>query len=127
VGGKGKTLAENIQAQLVKLGQKSRGAKTRLNANGSDYYAFIRQTKAPAVIVECAFVDSTDIALIDTEAERVKVGQAIAQGILKTLGITTVPSNLYRVQVGAYGSQANAEAQKKRLRAAGFDAVIIKV
>jgi cell division protein FtsN len=78
------------------------------------------------VIVECAFVDSTDIALIDTEPERVKVGQAIAQGILKTLGITTAPSTLYRVQVGAYGSQANAEAQKKRLRAAGFDAVIIK-
>lgn len=131
VGGKGKTLAENILTEIGKLGQKSRGAKKRLNASGSDYYAFIRQTKAPAVIVECAFVDSADIALIDTEPERIKVGKAIAHGILKTLGVTpknepTATGKLYRVQVGAYSSKANAEAQKKRLQAAGFDAVIIK-
>lgn len=129
VGGTGKKLAKNILAEIVKLGQRSRGAKTRINSSGSDYYAFIRQTKAPAVIVECAFVDSTDIALIDTEAERVKVGKAIAHGILKTLGVTpknepTAAPKLYRVQVGAYSSKANAEAQKKRLQAAGFDAVI---
>lgn len=131
-GGTGKKLAENILAQLTKLGQKSRGAKTRLNGSGSDYYAFIRNTKAPAVIVECAFVDSEDITLIDTEAERKAVGEAIACGILQTLGIaykptgaTGKPSNLYRVQVGAYTKKANAEEQVKRLRAKGFDAVII--
>lgn len=127
VGGIGKTLAENIQAQLVKLGQKSRGAKTRTNASGRDYYAFIRETKAHAVIVECAFVDSADIALIDTEAERVRVGEAIARGILATLGVKfcpTAPGGLYRVQVGAYRDRTRAEAQKKRLEAAGFDAVI---
>lgn len=127
-GGKGKQLAENILAYITQLGQKSRGAKTRTTASGADYYAFIRQ-KAPAVIVECAFVDSADIDLVDTEAERVKVGQAIAHGVLKTLGVTpknepTTGSTLYRVQVGAYRSKANAEAQKKRLQAAGFDAVI---
>lgn len=85
-GGTGKKLAENILAQIAKLGQRSRGAKTRTNSSGSDYYAFIRETKAPAVIVECAFVDSDDIALIDAEAKRVAVGEAIARGILQTLG-----------------------------------------
>lgn len=132
VGGEGKKLAENILTQITKLGQKSRGAKTRLNASGADYYAFIRQTKGPAVIVECAFVDSTDITLIDTEAERIAVGKAIARGVLQTLGIAhkaenspTEPSKVYRVQVGAYTSKANAEAQRKRLKAAGFDAIII--
>jgi N-acetylmuramoyl-L-alanine amidase len=131
VGGTGKTLAENILTEITKLGQKSRGAKTRLNASGSDYYAFIRDTKAPAVIIEAAFVDSDDIALIDTEAERVKVGEAIARGILQTLGIVyktektpTEPSKLYRVQVGAYNDKRNAEAMVARLRAAGFDAII---
>ena len=131
VGGTGKALAENILAEIVKLGQKNRGAKMRLNAAGSDYYAFIRNTKAHAVIVECAFVDSADIQLIDTEPERVKVGEAIARGILATLGIAykaektpAEPSKLYRVQVGAYKDKSNAEKTVARLRAAGFDAVI---
>lgn len=129
-GGTGKKLAENILAQLSALGQKSRGAKTRLNSSGSDYYAFIRQTKAPAVIVECAFVDSDDIALIDTEAERVAVGEAIARGILQTLGQEYVTrgtadgSVVYRVQCGAYKKRENAEAQADRLKKAGFSAII---
>ena len=130
-GGLGKTAAENILSEIVKLGQKSRGAKTRINNSGRDYYAFIRDTKAPAVIVECAFVDSSDIELIDTEAERVKVGEAIARGILKTLGIAykpektpTEPSKVYRVQVGAYKDKSNADATVARLRRAGFDAII---
>lgn len=129
VGGVGKTAAENILSEITKLGQKSRGAKTRINRSGSDYYAFIRDTKAPAVIVECAFVDSTDIALIDTEAERVKVGEAIARGILDTLGLRYVPNvaadgSVYRVQCGAFTKRENAEAQLARLKKAGFDAII---
>ena len=131
VGGQGKTAALSILAELVLIGQKSRGAKTRLNASGSDYYAFIRETKAPAVIVECAFVDSSDIELIDTEPERVKVGEAVARGILKTLGIAykaenspVEPFKLYRVQTGVYQDKRNAEAAVARLRAAGFDAII---
>ena len=129
VGGKGKTLAENILAEIVKLGQKSRGAKTRLNSNGSDYYGFIRLTKAHAVIAEVCFIDGADITLVDTEAERIRVGKAIAHGVLKTLGVTpknepTAASKIYRVQVGAYSTKAAAEAQKKRVQAAGFDAFI---
>lgn len=130
-GGTGKTLAENILAEISALGQKSRGAKTRTNSRGVDYYAFIRETKAPAVIVECAFVDTDDIALIDTEPERVKMGEAIARGILSTLGIAYKPATaptaggkLYRVQVGAYKEKSNAEAQVKRLKALGVDAYI---
>lgn len=132
-GGTSKKLAENILAQITKLGQKSRGAKKRLNSSGSDYYAFIRNTKAPAAIVECAFVDSSDIALIDTEAERKAVGEAIARGILQTLGTPYQPagspgtgSNLYRVQVGAFTKRENATALVSRLKAAGFEATILK-
>lgn len=131
-GGTGKKLAENILAQLVTLGHKSRGAKTRTAANGSDYYAFIRNTKAPAVIVECAFVDSNDIERIDTEPERIAAGEAIACGILLTLGIAyeaekspTVPLTIYRVQTGVFTKKSNAVAQAERLRAAGFDAIIV--
>lgn len=37
------------------------------------------------------------------------------------------PSNIiYRVQVGAYGKKSNAEAMQKKLKAAGFDAIIVQ-
>lgn len=127
-GGTSKTLAENILAEIVKAGQNSRGAKIRKNGDGKDYYGFIRNTKAPSVIVECAFVDNKkDIMIIDTETERKAMGVAIAKGILKTLGIAETGSNgLYRVQVGAYSDKANAEAMQKKIKSAGFDAIIIK-
>lgn len=126
-GGIGKTLAENILKEVVAVGQNSRGAKTRKNANGKDYYGFIRQTNAPAVIVECAFVDNAkDMQAIDTAAEQKQMGVAIAKGVLKTLGIayTAEKEKIYRVQVGAYRDKANAEAMLAKLKKAGFDGFI---
>ena len=128
-GGKSKTLADNILAEIVKVGQNSRGAKIRKNSNGKDYYGFIRETSCPAVIVECAFVDNaTDLKILATESQRHSMGQAIAKGILKTLGIEVQADRgtLYRVQVGAYLVKANAEAMHKKLKAIGFDAFIVK-
>ena len=76
-GGKGKTLAENILDEMGKIGQNSRGAKVKKNSAGRDYFGFIRQTAAPAVIVECAFVDNaTDRAIVDTVAEQKIMGEA---------------------------------------------------
>ena len=132
-GGKGKTLAENILAEIVSIGQNSRGAKTKKNSAGRDWYGFIRETKCPAVIVECAFVDNAkDMQIIDTEAERKTMGIALAKGILKTLGIAWVApvaakptdNKMYRVQVFA-GSKTGAEAMQKKLKAAGFEAIIV--
>lgn len=126
-GGKGKVLAENILDEVVQIGQNSRGAKTRKNSKGLDYYGFIRSTKAPAVIVECAFVDNKkDIQIIDTAAEQKAMGVAIAKGILKTLGVAykKQETTLYRVQVGAFENRAYAEDMKRKLKAAGFDGFI---
>lgn len=126
-GGVSKTLAENILAEIVKIGQNSRGAKIRKNSNGKDYYGFIRETSCPAVIIECAFVDnSTDLKILATEGKRQKMGEVIAKGILKTLGIEIQADSgtIYRVQVGAYKVRANAEAMLKKIKAAGFDAFI---
>lgn len=82
-------LAQNVLNAIVAIGQNSRGLKTRLLSDGRDYYGFIRQIKAPSIIVECAFVDNrNDIAIIDTAAEQKKMGEAIAKGVLATLGIT---------------------------------------
>ena len=126
-GGVSKTLAENVLFEIVKIGQNSRGAKIRKNANGKDYYGFIRQTSCPAVIIECAFIDNaTDLKILASEGERIKMGQAIAKGILKTLGIEiqAKAGTIYRVQVGAYMVKANAEAMQKKLKEAGFSSYI---
>ena len=127
-GGKGKTLAENIIAEIVKVGQNSRGIKTRKNSQGKDYYGFIREVSAPAVIVECAFVDNAeDIKVLSTEAKRQAMGEAIAKGVLSTLGIEIQPKkSLYKVQVGAYLLRSSAEDMKKKIKAVGFDAFIVK-
>ena len=127
-GGKGKTLAENILAEMVKVGQNSRGIKTRVNSQGKDYYAFIRNTTCPAVIVECAFVDNaSDLKILATESDRQKMGQAIAKGILKTLGVEYQSEKGYwKVQVGAYLYKENAVAMQKKIKAVGFDAFIVK-
>ena len=137
-GGRGKTLAQNILNEIIAIGQNSRGLKTKKNGDGKDYFGWIRQTKSPACLVECAFVDNKkDIAIIDTAAEQKAMGTAIAKGILKTLGIKwveakqkeTPPANgnkkLYRVQVGAYSDIKNAEDMLKKLKSAGFEGIIV--
>lgn len=135
-GGKGATLAANILAEVKKIGQNSRGAKTKKNSSGNDYFGFIRSTNAPAVIVECAFVDNkTDMQILDTAAEQAAMGVAIAKGVLKTLGIAykeKAPAAaesgvIYRVQVGAFENRQNAERLRDQLKAKGFaGAYIVK-
>ena len=86
-GGTGKTLAENIEKEVIAIGQNSRGVKTRKGNNG-DYYGFIRMTKCPAVICEGVFVDNqADASQADTLEEQRAFGIAYAKGILKTLNI----------------------------------------
>jgi N-acetylmuramoyl-L-alanine amidase len=85
-GGVGRTLAENILAEIAELGQESRGVKTKRGING-DYFGFIRETKSPAVLVECAFIDTDDVEIVNTEDKRRSMGEVIAKGICKTLGV----------------------------------------
>ncbi len=93
--GVGKELADDILEEITKIGQNSRGIKTRPNTSGRDYYAFIRNTDCPSVIVECAFIDNkNDIAIIDTAEEQAKMGVAIAKGILKNLDIKYIEKTL---------------------------------
>lgn len=142
-GGTSLTLAKNVVTEISAIGQNLRlgtsgkkdGLKYKKNALGGEYYAFIRQTKAPAIIVECAFLDNkADVQIIDTEAEQKKFGVAVAKGILKTLGIAYVEEKpvveetsgkLHRVQVGAYKVKANAEKMQKKLKELGIDAIIV--
>ena len=119
-GGKGKTLGSNILKEIVAIGQNSRGLKTKKNEQGKDWYAWIRGTSCPAVLIECAFVDNKkDIAIIDTAAEQKIMGIAIAKGILKTLGIKWVPEKTYTLSIPNL-TKAKADALKKDLTGKGY-------
>ena len=128
--GDGKELALNILAEIDKIGQNSRGAKTKKNAQGKDSYYFLRNTDCDEVaLVECAFIDNAkDILIIDTAEEQKVMGVAIAKGVLATLGIAYKADEevIYRVQVGAYKNKANAENMRKKLSAAGYPAIIVE-
>ncbi len=112
-GGKGKTLGQNILEEIKLLGQNSRGLKTRARSDGKDYYGFIRETIAPAVIIECAFIDNKkDLSAIDTEGERKAFGKAIAKGFLKSLGIAYQPEKA-EAKEAAYKDAAEIPAWAK--------------
>ena len=122
---KGKKLAGLCEKYVKALGQNSRGLK-----NGDKLY-FIRNTKMTAVLVESFFVDnSIDKNIGDTVAEQRAFGVAYAKAILEYLGITYKNANsksqLYRVQVGAYGTKTNAEEMAKKLKKAGFESIIVR-
>ncbi len=86
VGGTSKKLAENINAEVSKL-MKSRGIKTKTQSDGRDYFGVIRETYAPAVLVEGGFVDNkSDADYIKSNYK--KLAKSYADGIAKTLGIS---------------------------------------
>lgn len=86
--GKGKTLAHNIAKEMKDMGQTTVQEYSRKSEKtGKDYYAVIRGTNMPAVIVEVCFLDnSKDVQIADTLAERQRNGREIAHGILRYLG-----------------------------------------
>lgn len=89
-----------------------------------------RETTMPAVLLELGFMDSkTDVPVILTEAFADKCAAAIVEVLVRRGKLEkkqTVGEKLYLVQAGAYRVKANAEAQVKKLKAAGFDAVIVE-
>jgi len=95
----GKALSKKIQANLVKLGLKDRGVKTRTSdsytyPNGSprDYYSVIRNSRKagfPGIIIEHGFIDTSDYKYMDSASELKKMGVADAQGVVKHYGLGT--------------------------------------
>lgn len=111
---------------IEKTGLKGNRASPLATA---DFYE-CRETKMPAVLLECGFMDSaTDAPIIITEQFSENAAEAITEALIElgNLKIKEQPSEqnkLYRVQVGAYKQKINAELMQKRLKEAGFDAII---
>ena len=131
-----RTDAEIVCRAIAQLGFQKRGVKY------STGLYVLKHTKAPAMLVECCFVDDRDdVQLYDCQ----KMAEAIVYGITSQRVAkeeqpdtnkeqvapgeeTAVGDNrrLKRVQLGAYCVTRNAEAMLARAKAAGFsDAIIV--
>lgn len=98
-------------------------------------FAVNRVTKMDSCLLECGFISTTaDNKIFDEKFNA--LATAIAKGLCAAVGVTykeqtttqpTQPSGkIYRVQVGAYSDKANADAMLKKLKAAGFDGIIVE-
>ncbi len=113
-------LARNINERLEQAGFLDRGVTERPNL------VVLRRTRMPAVLVEAGFIDSeTDNQIFDENFQQ--IAQAIADGILETLGEETAPQSqkLYRVQVGSYRNSNYANQLLTQLKQDGFPAFIV--
>jgi N-acetylmuramoyl-L-alanine amidase len=85
-------LAACIEKHVIAMGQSSRGIKTRVQPNGTDYFGWLRQNPFPSVLCEGAFVDNAaDAQMINTTAKQQAFGAAYAKGVLEYLGIPWQP------------------------------------
>lgn len=91
-----------------------------------------RVTTMPCVLLELGFMDSkTDVPIILTEDYANKCAETIVEVLVKKGNLVKKPEinkdkTLYRVQCGAFALKKNAEELKKKLKDAGFDAIIVK-
>lgn len=112
--------------------------------DGSWLYV-VKNTKMPAVLVECGFMDNLEEArLLKSEAYRQETAIELAKGLCEAFNYkyvakstsapkpsTSKPSTpakndkLYRVQTGAFGQKANADALVKKLKSQGFSAISV--
>ena len=85
-----KSLAQKVLAEMVKLGQKSRGIKES-KAGTSYNFGMCRQaatTGIPSILGEYAFVDNAkDQAKINSDAKLRAVGEAYAKAAVSYLGL----------------------------------------
>ena len=85
-----KSLAQKVLAEMVKLGQKSRGIKES-KAGTSYNFGMCRQaatTGIPSILGEYAFVDNAkDQVKINTDAKLTAVGEAYAKAAVSYLGL----------------------------------------
>lgn len=94
-----------------------------------EYYV-LKNTKAPAFLVENGFMDSSkDVPIILSEAHATKTANGLVDFLVNNFGLTVKERNssdkLYRVQVGAFRSKANAEKLQKELQSKGYQAIIV--
>ena len=115
--GKAREYAARTLKEICRNGFRNRGIKT------SKSLYVLNHTKAPAMLVECCFVDDRDdVKLYSPET----MADAIVSGITgKETRKSMDSTGQYRVQCGAFKTKASADKLRKELEKAGFKAVVV--
>lgn len=118
-------MAQAINAELAEVGFSDLGLNIRRDL------AVLRRTQMPALLLEVGFINTdADNALLDAQFEN--VAQAIANGVLQTIGDQIGPgmgsgqpmTDRYAVQVGLFRNPENADNLYRELVALGIPADI---
>ena len=127
----GKMLADGISDVMD---TRQEGIIATREGNNGDYYGVIRAAVAvgtTGLLVEHSFHTNTRSTrwLMD-DNNLMRLAEAEAALIAEYYGIPEPDAQpdkgtLYRVHTGAYKVKSNADAQLKKIKAAGFDAIII--
>jgi len=124
---KNKTIGDRIVANIASFGFKNRNFKTNTNL------AFLRDTKKPSLLIEVCFVDNKDDAELYKKTGHKAIAKAIAEGILnKKIQDPVIekpvadnaPKTVWKVQVGAYTVEKNADNMVAELKAKGYNSAI---
>lgn len=127
-----KAQAQNLYNAIINRNGLVGNRSSKVIKNG---FYVIKNTKMPAFLIENGFMDSkTDVPIILTMEHAEKTAQGIVDFLVQSYKLekkanATKPTqvkNTYRVQCGAFSNKKNAEALKKKLAEAGFDATIVQ-
>lgn len=122
-----------IHSEIMKaIGNVTDRGKKRAN------YAVLRETNMPAILTENLFIDNTnDAGKLKSEQLLLQIAHGHVEGLVKAFGLkkkaatqtqtktNVAPTQLYRVQVGAFSDRKNAERLADELKKKGYPAVII--
>lgn len=122
--GSNRNIAKRINDAVAQsVGFRNRGVK-------ENNFHVLRETVAPAVLIELDFCDSkVDMNKWNTE----KIAAAMFKGITGTAYVLATPSQPtrsnkgFRVVCGTYSNRENAVAQQNKLKKAGFDSFLVAV
>ena len=99
-GGQAEKLAEKVQAELVKATGWPDGGVRVKNLH------MTRETKMPAILVECGFISNPEQEKLLRQPEmQKKIAQAIAEGVLAHLGMVKGDDSVQDVKVIVKGKE----------------------
>lgn len=118
------------QKKAAVIGKYRKGIKTHKVNVRTDLYE-IRKTAMTCLYDELFFHDNPDDCAWFHSGGMEQMVEETVQALCELLGVTYQPASaetverLYRVQVGAYTKKENATEMATKLKAAGFDAVVV--
>ena len=112
------------------IGKYRKSVKTHKISVRTDLYE-IRKTTMPCLYDELFFHDNAEDCKWFHNGGMEQMAEETVQAMCELLDVPYSPKGvsgaaaLYRVQVGAYAKKENAIAMASRLKAAGFDAIVV--